>query len=127
MRQGLTQAEVQPWHAPLFGGAAGIASALANAGGPIADAYVLTQRLPPLTFIGTEVLYFTVVNALKIPFFLSTGALQPELFIRVAWAIPLVPLGVVAGKFLVRRIDMRMFEWVILTLLTIAAVFLLTR
>lgn len=127
LRQEMTHTEARLWYAPLFGGAAGIASALANAGGPIADTYVLTQHLPPTTFIATEVLYFTLVNAMKIPFFLSTGALRPELFVQVAWAIPLVPLGVLAGKQLVRRVDMRAFEWIVLGLLVVAAGVLLTR
>jgi hypothetical protein len=127
LRQELTHTEARPWYAPLFGGAAGVASALANAGGPIADAYVLTQQLPPMTFIATEVLYFTVINALKIPFYLSTGALRPASFLQIAWAIPLVPLGVVAGKHLIQRVDMRVFEWIILGLLVVAAGVLLTR
>ncbi len=127
MRQDLLHTEMRPWYGPVFGSGAGVASAIGNAGGPIADAYLLMQRLSPATFIGTAALYFTLVNAMKIPGFLLADVLHPIAFLQVAWAIPFIPLGVWVGKQMIKRIDLSAFELVILGLLSIAAVLLLTR
>ena len=115
------------WHGPLFGGGSGLGAALANAGGPIADVYMLMQQMSPATFIGTGALYFALVNLMKLPGFISSGVLRPSAFLQIAWAIPLVPLGVWTGRRFIRRLDMRAFEKLILFLLTVAGVFLLVR
>jgi uncharacterized protein len=127
MRQNLMHTEARPWYGPLFGSGAGMASAIANAGGPIADAYLLMRRLSPGAFIGTAALYFTLVNTMKIPGFLAAGVLRPTTFLQVAWAIPFVPLGVWTGKQMITRVDIQAFETIILLLLAVAAGFLLFR
>ncbi len=128
LRQNLADSETRIWwHGPLFGGGAGLGAALANAGGPIADAYMLMQRMSPATFIGTGALYFALVNLIKLPGFISSGVLRPIAFLQIAWAIPLVPLGVWTGRRIISRLDIRAFEKLILLLLTIAGVFLLVR
>jgi uncharacterized membrane protein YfcA len=127
LRQNLAQAQsdTQLWHGSLFGGGAGVASTLANAGGPIASVYLLMEHLTPTAFIGTSALYFALVNVMKIPNLLQTGVLQPVWFVQTAWAIPLVIVGVWTGKWLINRLDVRAFERVILVLLSITGVFLL--
>jgi uncharacterized protein len=127
LRQDLARAETRPWYGSLFGSGCGLASALANAGGPIADAYLLMQRLSPASFIGTAALYFTLVNTMKIPGFLRAGVLQPITFLQVAWAIPFVPLGVWVGKRMIDQMEIKAFENVLLVLLSVAAIFLLVR
>jgi hypothetical protein len=127
LRQNLAdaQSDTRLWHGSLFGGGAGVASTLANAGGPIASVYLLMEHLTPTAFIGTSALYFALVNVMKIPNLLQAGMLQPIWFVQTAWAIPLVIAGVWTGKWLINRLDVRAFERVILVLLSITGFFLL--
>ena len=113
------------WHGVLAGWAAGGASALANAGGPPVTAYLLLQKLPPLAFIGTQTLFFAAINALKLPGFLTANVIDLPLLLSVLWALPIIPLGVWIGKWVILRLNQRVFEWLMLILLVYAGVSLL--
>ena len=113
------------WNAPLFAGTSGVASTVANAGGPIISVYFLMERLTPIPFIGTSALFFALANTLKIPGLINAGVLRTDMMWRVAWAAPLVPLGVWLGKVVVNYISPQAFEKIILILLFVAAIFLL--
>lgn len=117
----------QRWQAIVTGILSGFASAIANAGAPIFTIYLLAQRVVPSIFVGTTVLYFAVLNALKIPAYWSAHVLTPETIVAVAWAMPLVPFGVWTGVILDRRIDMRTFENIILVLLALTGFVLLLK
>jgi len=108
----------RPWHGVLAGGTSGFASALANAGGPPITIYLLLQGITPLAFLGTNALFFAIVNAIKLPFFLGAGVIDTEQLLRTVWTLPLIPVGVWLGKQLMTRIDRRAFEWLMLALLT---------
>lgn len=112
------------WHGTLAGGASGLASTMANAGGPIYVPYLLLQSLEPVPFIGTSTLFFAVLNMLKIPVFWQQGLLDPQTVLQFAWAIPLLPLGVWLGRRIVDWFDQKTFERLILVLL-VASAFLL--
>lgn len=115
----------RPWHGVAAGSAAGFASALANAGGPPITSYLLLQKLPPTTFVGTSVLFFAVVNLLKLPAFLAAQVTDVDRLIGIAWAVPLIPVGVWAGRRLIQRINQRAFEWLMLAGLVWAGLALL--
>jgi len=117
----------RPWHGVLAGGASGFASALANAGGPPITIYLLLQGITPLAFLGTNALFFAIVNAIKLPFFLGAGVIDAEQLLRTVWTLPLIPLGVWLSKQLMTRIDRRAFEWLMLALLTYSGFSLLLR
>ncbi len=122
-----TGAEPRAWQAHVVGSATAIASALANAGGPIFTIYLLMLRVTPAIFVGTSVLYFALVNALKLPIYVGAHILTPDSIIAVAWAIPLVPFGVWTGVILDRYIDMHTFENIILVLLALTGGLLLLK
>ncbi len=113
------------WHGWLAGWGSGFMSALANAGAPPITAYLLLRRFQPVPFIATTVVFFLVVNLLKLPMFLATGVLHAGEIVSLLWALPLIPLGVWLGKTFLERIDARKFEWVMLALLAWAGVSLL--
>jgi uncharacterized membrane protein YfcA len=78
---------------------------------------MLLQKVSPRVFMGTVTVFFGVLNVLKVPLFLSIGALEPQVFLSLAWVLLLVPLGVAAGYWLVKRLSARIFELSMLALL----------
>ncbi len=115
------------WLGVAAGTAAGFTSTLAHSGGPPIVAYLLTQRLEPRVFVATSVLFFTILNWIKAPYYYYAGIFDFGLVWRVAWLAPLVPLGVWIGKRWVSRIERKWFEGVITALLLVAGVLLLVR
>jgi uncharacterized membrane protein YfcA len=76
---------------------AGFTSFLAHSGGPALMVYLLPQRMDKSVFVGTTVIFFLVVNLVKlIPYGmlgqLSTVNLETSLVL-----LPLAPLGVALG------------------------------
>jgi uncharacterized membrane protein YfcA len=127
LRRDLAQSDPKPWHTPIFGACTGVASTVANAGGPIISVYFLMQHISPVGFMGTSALFYLLINSMKIPGFLLAGLLRPQVFVEILWALPLIPLGVWAGRLLITRWRAETFERVILILLALSALFLLTR
>jgi uncharacterized membrane protein YfcA len=113
------------WHGWLAGWGSGLASAMANSGAPPITAYLLLQKFEPIPFIGTTAVFFLVVNLLKLPIFVATHVLKAGQVTQIVWALPLIPLGVALGRWMITRIDARKFEWLMLALLAWAGVSLL--
>ena len=113
------------WHGYLAGGASGLGSALANAGSVPFTAYMLLQDVTPQVFVGTTSLYFAIVNWIKVPSYVAAGLLDLSKLAGVIWALPLIPLGVYAGRWMIKRINKRAFEYVMLVVLVIASAVLL--
>lgn len=124
----------QPNHALGLpcGVAMGVTSTFAHGAGPVAAMFLVPQRLAKDVFVGTNVLLFAWVNAIKLPFFCLDRATVPlPLFAPTAlitggtlWTslkfFPLVPVGVWLGVWLNRRFNEHHF------LLVIYATLLLT-
>jgi uncharacterized membrane protein YfcA len=115
----LTSLEYTPrrWHGILAGWGSGFGSALANVGAPPITAYLLLRRLTPTIFIGTTVIFFLVMNALKLPLYLATDVIKADQVVDILWALPLIPLGVWGGKRFVEWIDPKKFERLMLVAL----------
>lgn len=107
----------RPWHGYLAGAGSGFASALANAGGPPITAYLLLQKLSPTAFVGTNVLFFAIVNAIKLPIFITAGVLDVQRFISYLWMVLLIPVGVFVGHWIIARISQRVFDTLMLLFL----------
>ena len=113
------------WHGPVAGLAAGLGSALANAGSVPFTAYMLLQDITPTVFAGTITLFFAILNLLRMPLFMLTGLLDFNRLLGVVWALPFIPLGAYTGRWMVNRIDKTLFENFMLVVLVVAAVVLL--
>lgn len=61
-----------------IGGAAGIATSVANAAGPIMGIYFLSSGLDKARFMGTTAVFFLVVNVAKIPSFVYLDMIRAE-------------------------------------------------
>lgn len=116
---------MRAWHGVVTGTVAGATSAIAHAGGPPVAIYLLLRRVEPVRFVATNTVLFGVVNVVKMPAYVSAGLFDWHLQLRLAWAVVLIPAGVLAGRYLVHRIDPTVFNWVIVALLAIAGTYLL--
>lgn len=106
------------WHAYLAGGASGFGSALANVGSPPFTAYMLLQKVEPISFLGTTSLFFAILNALKLPITLSSSnVLDVHQFLSIAWVMLFVPVGVWFGKKFTLWVNPKTFENIMLAVL----------
>ena len=101
----------------FWGGAAGFTSTLAHAGGPPFAVYMLPQRLDKTLLAGTSVVFFLVVNYVKLVPYAFLGQLNPGNLAAALIFAPLAPLGVWLGVWLHRRISEQAFYGVSYALL----------
>jgi len=101
----------------FWGAVAGFTSMIAHAGGPPFQIYLLPQRLPRDLFVGTGVVFFTLVNLIKVPPYLALGQLTAESLLTSAALFPLAIASTWAGVWLVRRVSGERFYDVVYVLL----------
>jgi uncharacterized membrane protein YfcA len=113
-----------PGHPSLYGIAAGFATTVANAAGPVMSSYLLTRRLPKEQFVATGAWFFFIVNVAKLPIYWANGLFsRASMSFDLAMIVPVVT-GAIAGLWLVRRLSQRSFDSLIIVLSVIASVFL---
>ena len=125
LRHGNTGLPARWWIAAPIGIAAGFATMLANAAGPLVMIYLLAMRLRKEQFMGTNAWCFFILNTLKIPFFLDREMITGASFRAGLVLLPAIAAGAVLGAFLLRRIPQRAFVLVIRVLTLCAALKLL--
>jgi uncharacterized membrane protein YfcA len=108
------------WFAPLIGVLAGFATIVANASGPLMVIYLLAMRLPKMEYMGTGAIFFLIMNLFKVPFMAWLGLLTPQSLLFDAKLAPAVVAGTLLGRWLLGKMNQRVFENVALAL-TIAA------
>ena len=113
------------WYAPVIGVLAGFTTLVANAAGAIMAVYLLTLRLPKLEFVGTAAVFFLLVNLFKVPFMIQLGLLTAGSFSFNLLLAPAVFAGALGGRWLLPRINQRVFENVTLGLGALAGLKLL--
>lgn len=110
------------WFAAITGLLAGFTTMVANAAGPVMILYFLAIGLPKLAFVGTGAWFFMLVNAFKVPFSVHLGLISSQsLLMDAALLIPLIP-GALLGPVILRRINQRNFELMVLILTAVATV-----
>lgn len=109
----------------FMGVAAGIATMMANAAGPIMALYLLAMDLPKQEFIGTGAWYFFVVNCFKVPFSWHLGLINHDSLLLNLTLLPATVVGAVAGIMVVRHIPQRLFVNIVQALTIVAAIKLL--
>lgn len=109
------------WFAWSMGLLAGVTTMLANAAGPIMALYLLAVALPKFELVGTSAWYFFIVNSFKVPFSVALGLIHRETLLLNLVLIPAVALGLLAGRWLVKRIPQRLFDGLLLAFAAVAA------
>lgn len=106
--------------AGLFWGAmAGFTSMIANAGQPPFQVYVMPQRLPRDVFIGTSLIFFAVVNWIKVPPFVALDLFTQETLLTSFALFPLAIIATWVGVLLVRRVPTDPFYRIIYGLMVL--------
>ena len=65
--------EQRNWHGWLAGTTAGFTSAMAHSGVPPISIYLMLQDVSPGVFIATSVLFYAILNWIKVPYYYFTG------------------------------------------------------
>lgn len=116
----LKATSARPIAGRFFGALAGFTSFSVHAGGPPVDMYLLPQRMDKSLFVGTTVIFFTVVNYVKlVPYawlgLLDTGNLSTSLGLMI-----LAPIGIYLGIWMHRRVRESWFYLLCYGLLLVA-------
>jgi len=123
-----TQASFAKGNTPLgliAGTAAGFTSFIAHAGGPPFQAYAIPQGLDKQTYTGTSVTFFFIVNMVKLIPYAALGQFDTENLTISLILIPLAPVGVLMGVWLLKRIDQALFFRIMYSLIFCVGVMLL--
>jgi uncharacterized membrane protein YfcA len=103
----------EPWRSALTGGFAAVSSTLAHAAGPIIAMYLLPLRLERQVFVGTTALYFFLLNTAKLPAYWSAGQFAKVSPAFALQFLPLVLVGAVVGRWLVRHLSDKVFTRIV--------------
>lgn len=114
------------WSAAIgVGIIAGFVTLIANAAGPLMAVYLLSMRLPKLQYVGTAAMFFMILNLFKVPFMAALGLVTAASFKFNLVLFPAVLVGTQLGRWLLKRIDQRLFENLVLALSALAGLMLL--
>ncbi|MCK5748236.1 sulfite exporter TauE/SafE family protein [Oricola sp.] len=105
-------AEAKPHNAvkgTFWGMIAGFTSFVSHAGGPPYQFYALPLGQEPKLYVGTSVIFFAIVNAVKLLPYFALGQFDPGNLATSAVLMPIAPVATLAGAWIVRRIDRTIF------------------
>lgn len=121
-RPGVPGEERAAWFAPLIGMLAGFTTIVSNAAGPLMVIYLLAMRLPKMEYMGTGAVFFLMLNLFKAPFMIALGLITPASLMLNLVLAPAVIAGTFVGRWLLGRINQRIFENIALALTLVAGV-----
>lgn len=93
----------------FWGMVAGFTSFVAHAGGPPINIYLLPQNLHKTVYQATTVIFFIVVNYVKLVPYTLLGQFDAGTLKTAAVLVPLVPVGMLLGIWLHKRAADRLF------------------
>lgn len=120
--ESLQQQKASPIRGTFWGTVAGYVSYIAHAGGPPVAIYLLPQHLPKTTLVGTTILFFAIINFIKLIPYVYLGQVNTESFLTSLVLLPLAPLGVQLGIYLHNRVSDQVFYWISYGFLLIAGI-----
>lgn len=104
----------------LFGVATGFTSQIAHAGGPPFQMWVMPQRLARDVFVGTNAVFFALLNWLKVPAYAALGQFTAANALAALALLPVAIAASIAGVHLVRRVDSEKFYALVYVLMIVA-------
>ena len=101
----------------IAGIVSGFTSFVAHAGGPPFQAYAIPQNLDKQIYAGTAVMFFFVVNFVKVLPYAMLGQFDQSNLTTSLILIPIAPFGVLFGAWLIKRIDQTLFYRILYALI----------
>ena len=98
-----------PARASLWCSLSGFSSFISLTGGIPVQIFLLPLRMHRYLVVGTSAWFFFSINIAKIPFFLQLGMFTPATLFITLSIIPVIPVGVMIGKWLNRNITDNLF------------------
>ena len=93
----------------FWGTVSGFTSTVAHAGSPPLQVHLLPQRLEKSRHVGTAVIFFTIINYVKLIPYAWLGQLSPGNLATSLVLSPLAPLGIALGVYLNKRVRPEIF------------------
>ncbi|MGX9463153.1 sulfite exporter TauE/SafE family protein [Shewanella sp. A14] len=109
----------------VCGTIAGFTSFVAHAGGPPLNAYLIPLRLPKTEYLGTAVVFFAVVNAVKLIPYSMLGQINLDNLSVSAILAPIAWIGVKLGLRIQDTFNETQFKKIILGLMIVVGLRLL--
>ncbi len=95
--------------ATVWGGLAGYTSFVAHAGGPPFSVYTMPLNLDPKILTGTSVLFFAIVNVVKLIPYFALGQFDTTNLTASAIMIPVAVVFVFVGAWIIRQMRAEVF------------------
>lgn len=109
----------------VWGTVAGFTSFVAHAGGPLFQMQVLPKRLDPKLYTGTSVVFFAIVNSLKVVPYAMLGMFEQNVLISALLMLPVAIVAVSLGAAIIRRMSAEVFYPFTYTMIAVVGVKLL--
>lgn len=107
----------------ILGASAGFTTMIGNLGGAFSNLYFLVMRLPKNNFIGTAAYLFFIINLFKLPFHIfSWKTINIETLKINLILIPFQIVGLIAGVYVVKKINDAFYRKMILILTAVGAI-----
>jgi uncharacterized membrane protein YfcA len=110
------------WFVWMMGILTGVTTMLANAAGPVVALYLLAIALPKTPLIATGAWFFLILNLSKVPLSMNLGLIDGSTLLLNAILAPFVLAGLLAGRWIVRRISQQIFDSFLLVFTALAAI-----
>ena len=94
---------------PFLGILSGFTSFIIHAGGPPLSMYLIPKKFDPIKFAGTAGVFFGIVNYVKLLPYYTLGQLNIENLKLSLYLMPIAPLGVYTGHWIIKRMTMTYF------------------
>lgn len=111
----------------LWGGISGLSSTLIHAGGPPINIYLISRRLPKLTWLATAGFFFGAMNVTKLIPYLMTGQWTLDTFTVSLALLPVALLGTWLGKLIQGKISDKLFTTCCRVLLLASGLLLISQ
>ena len=100
----------------------GVVSIMANAAGPIVSLFFMEQKLPKEAYMSTRAWCILLINLAKFPPLIMLGLMNKDTILFSIYCIPGMVIGAFMGYWLVKKLDLNQFKWLIRGMSAIAAI-----
>lgn len=111
------------WFPRLTGILAGFTSMIGNAAGPLFSVYLLAKGVKKGNYLGLTAWFFFIVNITKVPLqVFAWKNITNQTVILTIVLIPAIAIGAVLGAYIVKKIDEKVFRYLIIGMTAIVSV-----